>query len=484
MRPTAIRFARLHLPAVLLLTGALAGCASVRPEVALADVRATLDGRTVHRTVWVTGAAEDAEARAAVARLLADSLTAEAAVQVALLNNRHLQATYETLGLAQAQLVQAGLLGNPVFGAGALWPLDGGPPEWRFRVASDFLDVLYRPLRRAVARGQYEAARLRAASAVLELEAETRAAFVRAQADAARLGAQRRVVASAEAGYAASRLLREAGNVPMLDVLAEQALFEEARLGLALAEAQAEESREALVRLMGLSGPDAHVRPAGALPPVPPEAPYLTGDVLDVAALERAAVEASLALGATRADVLAAARAVGLAVPESALPNLSVGAELEGRPGDWEAGPEVGLRLPLFDTGQARRAAARSVLREQQARYEALAVDVRSAARSLAVRLAAARRTALHYQTTVLPLRARLVQETLLQYNAMQVGVFHLLQAQQLEAEAARRYFDALAAYWTARADLGALLAGYAPNLGRGGLVLAPAGGTARLDPH
>ena len=84
----------------------LTGCAAVRPQAAFEDVRQTVAERAPYRVVWATGSAEDAAARVAVDSLLADSLTVEAAVQVALLNNRRLQATYEDLGVAQADLVQ------------------------------------------------------------------------------------------------------------------------------------------------------------------------------------------------------------------------------------------------------------------------------------------------------------------------------------------------------------------------------------------
>ncbi len=492
---------RLLLAAVALM---FAGCASVRPEAARDDVQATLAERSDYRATWVTDAAEDDRVEAAVAALLADSLTAEAAVQVALLNNRRLQATYEDLGVAQAALVQAGLLANPVFGARALWALEeGGPPDLGFNAAFHFLDVFYRPLRRAVARSEYEAARYRVAGAVLDLAARTRAAYVRAQADQARLAMQRRVVENAEASYTASVLLREAGNVPAVDLLAEQALFEQARLDLLLAEGAAVESREALVRLMGLFGERTAIVLPGTLPPVPAESPArfvrtaatdaagLPVTVVDAAALEGAAVAASLDLAAARQDVEATARRLGLAGVEGLLPELKIGGEVEREvedpargEGEWEAGPEVELVLPLFDQGQARRAAARAMLRQARARYYATAVEVRSAARTLAQRLATTRRAALHYQTAVLPLRAELVRQTLLQYNAMQTGVFGVLQAQLLETQAARQYFDALAAYWETRADLDLLLQGRLPSLDGAGLAPSAGASPMRTDDH
>lgn len=492
--------------AVTALAVGLAGCATVRPEAALDDLRETVEARSDARVVWRTGAAEDARADSAVARLLAGPLTAEAAVQVALLNNRRLQATYEDLGVAQAELVQAGLLANPLFGGRALWALDeGGAPDLGFNVAFEFLDVFYLPLRKSVARSAYEAARLRVASAVLRMAADARTAYVRAQTDAARLAMQRRVVENAGGAYEAALVLREAGNVPAVDFLAEQALYEQARLDLVTAEVQAVESREALARRMGVFGPQARFRLDEEVPPVPATETFaartgaglvavlvsggtvetadaLAAPALDLPALERAAVEASLDLAAARQDVLTYARRLGIARPQSVLPDLEVGGELEREEGHWKLGPEVEVVLPLFDQGQARVARARAELRRRQALYFATGVEVRSAARTLGQRLAAVRRTSLHYQRVVLPLRIELTAQTLLQYNAMQAGVFRLLQVQQMEIEAGRRYLDTLAAYWQARTDLDLLLQGVMPELG-GGAALPESGGPAMADP-
>ena len=480
---------RLPLAALVFLASAAtftSGCATVRTDAAADDLRQTLAERADAPVVWRTDPDVDARADSAVAALLADSLSADAAVQVALLNNPRLQATYEDLGVAQAQLVQAGLLSNPVFGGRALWGLDeGGAPDLGFNVAFEFLDVLWLPLRKRVARSEYASARLRVAEAVLDLAARTRLAYTRAQADRLRLEMEARISRNAEAAHTAALLLREAGTVPAAEYLAERARYEQARLDVVMAEQGAAESREALTRTMGLAS--GAFRLGGRLEPVPDAEPLaitlaegpadgLVGATLDVSALEDRAVASSLALEAARYDAQAVAHRLGLAGVQSVLPELELGGEVEREDGEWEAGPEVEVALPLFDGGQARRAALRAELRRARAEYRAVAVDVRSAARVLATRLAAARRVAIHYQRVVLGLRQDLSEQTLRQYNAMQVGVFGLLQAQQAEAQSARDYADALAAYWDARTDLDALLAGRMPDLGA---AASPASGRA-----
>ncbi len=449
----------------------LGGCAGVQPQAAFDDVRETLDGRTDLDVAWATGSADDAAVQAQVDRLLADSLTADAAVQIAILNNRRLQATYEDVGVAQAALVQAGLLSNPVFRGSALFPSEGGgPATLGVGAALQFLDVFAIPLRRSVARSEYESARVRVAEAVLDLAAQTRVAYVQAQAGQLRVEMQQRIVANADAGYQAALLLREAGNVPAVDLLAEQAMLEQARLDLVTAQAQAAERREALARYLGVFGDQAGFQVSGSLPPVPMSEGSSLQDAAEVgtAGLERDAVAASLALAAARLDAEAVARRLGLTNLEAGVPDFEVGAEAEREDGEWQAGPEVEIALPLFDQGQARRAAVRSELRRRRALVHAIAVDVRSAARVLAVRLDARARTARHYQSVVLPLRAEITAQTVRQYNAMQAGVFGLLQAQAAEADAARRYADALAAYWTAQAEVDALRQGRMPRLGDG----------------
>ncbi|GAB5537085.1 MAG: TolC family protein [Rubricoccaceae bacterium] len=470
----------------LFLTFLLAGCATIQPQRAGDDLRATLESRSDVPVVWRTTSEADSQADAAIAELLADSLSADEAVQVALLNNRYLQATYEDLGIAQAALVQAGLLRNPVFGGRALWSLDEpAAPNFGFTAALDFLNVFALPLRKAVARSEYEAARRRVANAVLDHAARTRKAYTDAQADRLRMEMQGRIVANAEAAYQAALLLREAGNIPPVDLLAEQTRFEAARLDLVRAELAVTESREALAREMGVWGAQASFRLGGRLEPVPDAEP-LAGDAssLDVAEIEHRAVEASLALVAARADAEAIARRLGIGRLEAVLPDLEIGGELERDEGEWEAGPEVHVVLPLFDQGQARQAAGWSELRRARARYEATIVDVRSAARVLAARLAATRQIALQYQRVLLDLGAELSAQTLREYNAMQTGVFGLLQAQQQEADAAQRYADALAAYWNVRTDLEALLQGRMPDLGASGIASSESSAPMRDAGH
>ena len=117
------------MPCLCALLLLLSGCATFDQRAGFSDVRTAVEERSGKRVAWNLGTELDAEAAEDVRRLLAGPLTADAAIQVALLNNRGLQATYAELGVAQADVVQAGLLTNPVFDGADLLSHRGWPGE-------------------------------------------------------------------------------------------------------------------------------------------------------------------------------------------------------------------------------------------------------------------------------------------------------------------------------------------------------------------
>ena len=145
--------------------------------------------------------------------------------------------------------------------------------------------------------------------------------------------------------------------------------------------------------------------------------------------------------------------------PES---SLVAGAEREE--GAWKIGPSIEFPIPLFDHGQGHFGRSAAELRRAQQEYYALGVRVRSTARLVQERLQGAEDRARYYRDILLPLRERIVHETQLQYNAMQLGVFELLRAREQQIQAAMAYVDTLLDYWLARTDLEQLLSGRLPG--------------------
>src|SRR5690625_2260103 len=166
--------------AVLALGVLVTGCATIRPREGFEDVSRLVGERTGQRVYWNQGTAEDSAVAHTVRTLLSDSLAVEQAVQIALLGNRRIQAVYEDLGIAQAELVQAGLLGNPVFSVRGLGHGDG-LGVLKYGIAQPFVDLFQIPLRKRVAGAAYESAKHRVASAVFDLAADTRISYYRLQ---------------------------------------------------------------------------------------------------------------------------------------------------------------------------------------------------------------------------------------------------------------------------------------------------------------
>src|SRR6266705_776271 len=242
----------MRLRNLFLLSGtvALAGCAHVDPNPAFQDLANTVHLRTGKRVQWNRGSAEDAEAQAAAASLLRRPLTAGSAVQVALLNNHNLQATYEELGIARADLVEAGLLRNPIFTFERRLPGQALETD----LLKEFIDILLLPLRKRIAAAQFEAAKLRVGHEILNLAGEVRAAFYEHQGDQQLVELRKTVAEATERSAEAALHLHEAGNLKNLDLANEQAMHAQAKIELAKAQSEAVQTREKLNKLMGAFG--------------------------------------------------------------------------------------------------------------------------------------------------------------------------------------------------------------------------------------
>ena len=84
----------------------LSGCTSVSLNGGFPEVGALVEERSGLKLYWNNGTDLDKEAAAKLDSLLKRKLTVDDAVQIALLNNRDLQAVYADLGVAQADLVR------------------------------------------------------------------------------------------------------------------------------------------------------------------------------------------------------------------------------------------------------------------------------------------------------------------------------------------------------------------------------------------
>jgi cobalt-zinc-cadmium efflux system outer membrane protein len=512
---------------LLLLAAAsatLVGC-SAPNDAGFSEVSTVTRDRTGFATSWTRNAEDNRQVAGYVDTLLREELSVDEAVQVALLSNRRLQATYEQLGVARGELIGAALPDNPVASDEVRF-FDAGT-EHEAAVTQNVMSILTIPLRRERERNRFEATVEMVTDQVLHVVAETRRTYIEYQASKQLVELFEQAVVATEGSYMAMQRLREAGNVKQLDVLRERAFYEEAKVDLNAAQRDMALAREQLNGVMGLWGSQTTWQTPARLPEVPglagidiaegedaalpypkakaadglpgelnegepveefhverlagpptneqvagPAGGYSETDALGPDAAERfmrvetVAVERNLHLSAQRHLIEAQAAEMDREILTALFPFLNVGVVPTWTAmDDFVIGPAAAVPVPIFDFGQAAYPREASRLRMLLEDYAAMAVELRAAARALEAQLQATQANAVYRREVVLPLRAAVVAEAQLNYNAMTLTPFELIVAKRQQIDAGVDYVHALRDYWVARADLEQLLDGGRPPM-------------------
>ena len=452
----------MRIAAAALATVALGGCAAFSTDGGFGVVEQAAGERLGKDVRWARSDAERAALDARVEALLAEALTADAAVQVALLNNRGLQAAFDELGIAEAGFVQAGRLPNPGFGFGRL--RRGDETEIERTLHFDLARLLAMPMVREMESRRFERVKRDAAAAMLALAADTRKAWVAAVAAEQSVRYMGQVREAADASAELARRMARAGNWNKLQQAREQGFYADAALGLARAERLRDATRERLTRLMGLWGERAQFRLPERLPDLP-EAP------LDMPDVERRAIAQRLDVQAARLGVEQTAKNLGLTRATRFVDVLELGAvRNSSNEAPTQRGWEVSFELPLFDWSGARIARAEAIYMQSLNRAAAIAIDARSEVREAYRAYRSTFDIARHQRDEIVPIRHRIAEENLLRYNGMLIGVFELLADARAQVVSVNGYIDALRDFWVAQADLDLAL------VGKPGLAMPAAG--------
>lgn len=437
-----------------ILASSLACASASGADLSADDARAVAaeTSQRLLREIRPPASRDDEVAAAAVRALLARPLDENAAVALALVRSGDVRAAYEDVGVARAEFVQAGLLRNPVL-SGNSKRFDSGT-EIEGALVLPVVDAFLRPLRRRVAESGLAAERARAVRAVVGVVFDVRRSYAKVRHAEGVLRVAADALGVAESSQRLMKRLHDAGNVTGLAAAREAAAVARARLDLHAAEIGLRDSRERLTERLGLWGADANWTMATA-----PAAAHASQ--LDLSRLESRAIRASLDLAESRAELERTAQTAGLLSWEGLFPAIDAGVAVKREASDgWGVGPDLSIELPLFDSGAARVAGAEAALRSKLAHFEAQAVSIRSGARRLRDRyLSLAEREAFLRETYVAA-RERVTHETLLVYNAMQIGAFDVLAARHAEFDAQRELLDTRLVLDLTRLDVAELLAG------------------------
>ena len=428
----------------------LSGCASFSPDSGMTVV-SDVTGQAIKKDVAFVRSSDDAErADAVVRRQLARTLTADAAVQVALLNNKGLQAAYNELALAETDLVQESLPPNPVFSVSRI--SGDGASEIERQVVGDILALATLPFRSEIARDRFHQAQLKAALETLRLAAEVRRAYFRAVAANEMVDLLTNAKSTAEATAQLAKKLGETGSMNKLDQAREQVFYAETTADLANARQEAASSRERLGRLIGLWDGDLSFRIPDRLPALPRRPSTLPFIEVD-------AVAHRVDLQIARLRLLALAKSLDLTQATRFVTLVEV-AGIDKRTHDPDTPPfrelgfDVQFQIPIFDGGEVRVRQAIETYNQAFNRLTGKAINVRSEARDAYHVYRSSYDIASHYQREILPLRQIITDEMQLRFSSMQVDIFTLLTEARQRITSLRAAIDAKRGFWLAQSDL------------------------------
>ncbi len=460
------RAPRLPVLALLAVSAMLGGCASFSADGGFSTVEQTAKERLGKDVRWARSDADQDGIEQRVTELLSKPLTVDDAVQVALLNNRGLQASFAELGITEAELVQAGRLPNPGFSFGRL--TRGSEVELERGLHFNLARLLAMPLI-----GQMEARRFAqtqgmVAMSVLSLAADARKAWINALAAEETVRYMRQVKQTADASAELARRMEQVGNFNKLQRAREQGFYADAALNLARAEQAQRSTRERLTRLLGAWGAQTEFT-------LPERLPDLPKTPLDLPDVERVALAQRLDVQGARLAAERTATNLGLTRTTRFINVLELGyRNNRSNEQPTQRGWEIGFELPLFDWGGARVARAEAVYMQSVHRAAETAINARSEVREAYAGYRSAFDIARHHRDEIVPLRQRIAEENVLRYNGMLIGVFELLADARSQIASVNAAIEALRAFWIAQADLDMAL------IGKPGMASAsPAGGSA-----
>ena len=451
MKPDVHRQGQRTLIVLAMLT-VLGGCASFSPEGGLAPVEQTVRERLGKEVRWARSPADQDGIDQRVAELLARPLTADDAVQLALLNNRGLQASFQELGITEAEVVQAGRIPNPGFSFARM--SRGDEVELERGIHFNLARLLVMPLMAQMEARRFQQTQGMVALSVIMLATDTRKTHVLALAAEESLRYQRQVSQAAAAGAELARRMEQVGNFNKLQRAREQGYAADAALNLARAEQASHAAHGRLTRLLGLWGAQA----AFVLPERLPDLPAAARDLPDV---ERSALAGRLDVQGARLAAEQTAKNLGLTRSTRFINVLELGyASNTSNEAPTQRGWEIGFELPLFDWGDARAARAEAVYMQSVHRAAETAINARSEVREAYVAYRSAYDIARHHRDEIVPLRKQIAEENLLRYNGMLIGVFELLADARAQIASVRLAIEAKRDFWLAQADLDMALIG------------------------
>jgi len=455
-------------------------------DAGFSTVSAKTSAATNKQTVWIQNQ-EQAEANIKKVHGLVHkkTISADTAVQVALLNNRGLQAAYADIGMSSAEVWQQMLLENPTVSIGVLGIGTPGLAAWRAiegMIAANILSLATRDRRVDIADTRFRQAQLKAAMATLTLAAETRRAWINSVSAFETVYYLNQGQVAADAASELAKKLGETGAFSKGGQAREHAFYSELTGQKAEARLAAKMAKEELTRLMGLWGTEVDYF-------VPDKLTRLPSKLQTKNSIEREALQNRVDLQVAKLELEAVAKSYGLTDATRLVTDFEIigGFEKEREIEDGKIEKlttkqvEFEFVIPIFDTGKARLRKAELAYMRAANQLAEKAVNIRSEARSAYTGYRSSYDIARHYKNSVLPLRIKIEEEALLTYNGMISNTFELLADTRAKIGTLLQSVKAKREFWLADANLNTAIYGGGAGAGGaegGGMAMAEGGGS------
>ncbi len=441
-------FTYINLALVVL---AMSGCATLPATNSIQPVEQSTKAHLGKELSIIKNEQDQTLANQHIQQLLQGELSVDDAVQLALFNNKNLQATLYEVGISEADLAQASSLPNPRFSM--LYAKNRDQYKIEQSITFNILSLFTRSLAKQVGEQQLAQTQQMVTLEVLKLAAETRKAYFNSIAAEQAVVYMQQVQDAAESSASLAKEMTKAGNFSQRDQMREQLFYAQAMAEYQRAQQASVEAREQLARLLGLAD-DTTIKLPNRLPNLPTEIPSQFAQQSEVEAL---AMKQRLDLQAMQQATQVLAKRLGLTKTTRLINVLEVGPArvLEGGRNDsYKNGVDISVELPIFDFGEAKVARAEAIYMQAVNRLAAQAVNARSQVRLAYRNYRSQYVLAKQYQDEIIPLRKRMADESLLRYNGMLISVFELLQDAQLQVSTTNQYIQTLRDYWVATSDL------------------------------
>ena len=431
---------------ICLLPLTLLGCANFSADGGLNRVSELSRERIGYSVPHVLNTTNSSTVEARISTLLSATLSSDSVVEITVLNHPRLRVALADLGIAEADLVQAGRIRNPGFSFGRL--SGNGEVEIDRAIMFDLSGLLSMPLRRAIEERRFAQTQLQTALHIVRLATDTRRAYFQAVAAQQSLVYMKQVDQAAQASSELAERMSKAGNWGKLEQARELAFRHEVAVQLARAEHNVNATHERLVRLLGLG--DSHQ----ALK-LPERLPDLPAALKRIDEIETQALAQRLDVQVAKLDTESTAKSLGLTRATRFVNAFEVGYQNKSASNASLAeGYQVEFSLPLFDWGQARVRRAESVYMRSFYRAADVAIQARSEAREGYGSYRTNFDIARQYRDEIIPARKRISDEVLLRYNGMLSSVFELLADARAQITSINLAIDAQRDFWIAESEL------------------------------